>query len=33
VWWAIVRDVRTSLERYPLPLNAIKEILGEAAQR
>jgi hypothetical protein len=25
------RDVRTSLEEHPLPLEAVKQLLGEAA--
>jgi hypothetical protein len=27
----VIRDVRTSLEKFPLSLDTIKEVLGEAA--
>lgn len=33
VWWAIVRDVRTSLEKHPVPIEAVKELLGEGTWR
>ena len=30
-WWAVINDVRTSLEQNPLPLEVVKQLLGEPA--
>jgi hypothetical protein len=30
-WWTIVRDLRTCLEKDPISVDVLKELLGEAA--
>jgi len=30
-WLGIIRDLRTTLKDNPLPLDALKELLGKAA--
>lgn len=31
-WWTLISDLRTVLEKHPLPVDELKALLGEAAQ-
>jgi len=30
-WWTLINDLRTSLQKNPLPMGVVRDLLGEVA--